>query len=67
MHTKISTHPNVCHGKPVIAGTHILVSNITASLAAGEPIPSILESYPGLTEQDILAALEFVCKFKPLP
>ena len=59
MQARISTHPDVCHGKPVIAGTRILVSNVIASLTAGEPIPSILESYPGLTEQDILAALDF--------
>ena len=59
MSTRISINPNVCHGKPVIKGTRILVSNIFSSLASGETINEILEDYPNITKEDILAALEF--------
>ncbi|HLP39903.1 MAG TPA: DUF433 domain-containing protein [Fibrobacteria bacterium] len=60
--SRISIDPKVCHGKPVIAGTRILVSNILASLAAGEPQQEIMENYPGLSAEDIRAALEFGSK-----
>ena len=70
MHPRITIDPQICHGKPTIKGTRVLVSNILASLAAGESNGAILKSYPGLTEKDIRAALEFasgLAQFKPLP
>ncbi len=70
MNSRISITPNVCHGKPVIAGTRVLVSNILASLAAGESTAEILENYPSITEKDIRAALEFgseLAQFESLP
>lgn len=70
MNSRISINPNVCHGKPVIAGTRVLVSNVLASLAAGETTADILENYPSLTEEDIRAALEFgseLAQFESLP
>lgn len=62
MNTRISINPNICHGKPVIAGTRVLVSDILASLAAGETTSEILENYPSLTEADIRVAWEFGCE-----
>ena len=59
MTERISINPNVCHGKPVIKGTRVLVSNILASLAAGETVQDILGNYPNINEKDIQAALEF--------
>lgn len=56
---RISILPDVCHGKPVIKGTRVLVSNILGSLGSGENIEEVLEDYPGLTREDILAALQF--------
>ena len=70
MKTRISIDPNVCYGKPSIKGTRVLVSNILASLAAGESYSSICESYPNVTEDDIRAALEFAGKltqFESIP
>lgn len=70
MNTRISINPEICHGKPVIAGTRVLVSNILASLAAGESAEDIFENYPGLTPEDIRAALEFgseLAQFESLP
>lgn len=59
MPERISINPNVCHGKPVIKGTRVLVSNILSSLASGETEQEILEDYPNITREDIMAALEF--------
>jgi len=59
MIARISISPAVCHGKPVIKGTRILVANILGSLGAGESIEEVLEDYPGLTREDVYAALQF--------
>ena len=53
---RISVDPNVCHGKPCIEGTRVLVSAILDNLAAGESVEAIMRSYPSLTAEDIRAA-----------
>ena len=70
MNPRISIDPTICHGKPVIKGTRVLVANILASLAAGESTEAILNSYPSITELDIRSALDFAGKlsqFESLP
>lgn len=56
---RISINPEVCHGKPCIAGTRIMVTNILSQLAGGYTFEQILEGYPELTHEDIVAALEY--------
>jgi uncharacterized protein (DUF433 family) len=56
---RIQIHPEICHGKPVIRGTRVLVSVILGALAAGDSQDTILEDYPALTKADLAAALEF--------
>ncbi len=56
---KIVINPNICHGKPTIQGTRVLVSNILGALGAGQTIEDILEDYPNISHQHILAALSF--------
>ncbi|MGQ9625348.1 MAG: DUF433 domain-containing protein [Anaerolineae bacterium] len=56
---RISINPEVCHGKPCIAGTRIMVTNILSQLAGGYTFEQILEGYPELTREDIVAALEY--------
>ena len=59
MNKRISISAEVCHGKPVIKGTRVLVSNILGSLASGETIEEVLEDYPNITTEDVSAALDF--------
>ena len=59
MHDRIEVNPEICHGKPVIRGTRIMVRNILGSLAGGESITDILKNYPELTTEDIRAAIAF--------
>ena len=59
MNERISITPTVCHGKPVIKGTRVLVSTVLGALAGGDSIEMLLEDYPNITQEDILAALEF--------
>lgn len=59
---RISVDPEVCHGKPCIRGTRIFISVILDNLAAGQTIDQVIESYPGLTTEDIQAALSYAAE-----
>ncbi len=59
MNARIFISPEICHGKPVIKGTRVLVSNILGALSAGDTIEQILEDYPNITKEDVYAALQF--------
>ena len=59
MNDRISIEPGVCHGKPVIKGTRVLVSTILGALAGGDSIEIVLEDYPNICRDDVHAALEF--------
>lgn len=56
---RISVDPNVCHGKPCIKGTRIMVSIILDYLSAGEREEEILKEYPQLTREDIQAVMKY--------
>jgi uncharacterized protein (DUF433 family) len=56
---RIQLDPAVCHGKPVVSGTRVLVSNVIGAIAAGQSHAEILEDYPSITEADIRACFEF--------
>jgi uncharacterized protein (DUF433 family) len=56
---RITTDPGVMLGKPVIKGTRITVELILRKLSEGMTIEELLEAYPHLTKEDILAALSY--------
>lgn len=56
---RIVINPEVRFGKPVIAGTRIAVADILNLLAAGYTVKDIPKQYPGITQKDVLAAIEF--------
>lgn len=57
--SRISITPDVCHGKPCIKGTRVMVSIILDYLTAGETIEMILHQYPTLVPDDVRAALSY--------
>jgi uncharacterized protein (DUF433 family) len=59
MNSRLQISPTVCHGKPVIRGTRVLVSTILGALSGGDSIETVLADYPSITAEDISAALEF--------
>ena len=59
MTNRIQISPTVCHGKPTIRGTRVLISTILGGLAAGDTVDRLLEDYPNISREDIHAALEF--------
>ena len=56
---RISINPNVCFGKPCIRGHRIWVSLILDYLAGGWNTQQILDNYPGLEEEDVLACIAY--------
>lgn len=57
--SRISIDPNICFGKPCIRGHRIWVSLILDLLAGGATIEEIIEEYPGLEREDILACIAY--------
>ncbi|MBI5364349.1 MAG: DUF433 domain-containing protein [Planctomycetes bacterium] len=49
---RITSDPQVCHGKACIRGTRIMVSVVLDNLAAGRTHEQILKSYPSMTAED---------------
>jgi uncharacterized protein (DUF433 family) len=62
MKSSITVNPDICNGKPIIAGTRISVQTVMEFLAAGDSIEEILEEYPSLSREDIYACLQFATK-----
>jgi uncharacterized protein (DUF433 family) len=62
MKNLITIDPDICNGKPIIAGTRISVQTVMEFLAAGDSIEEILEEYPSLFREDIYACLQFATK-----
>jgi uncharacterized protein (DUF433 family) len=58
-HDRIATDPTVCHGKPCIRGTRVMVSVVLDNLAAGLEPDEIAREYPPLTPEDVRAALAY--------
>ncbi|MCL5736554.1 MAG: DUF433 domain-containing protein [Actinobacteria bacterium] len=56
---RITADPEICHGKARIRGTRIPVSVVLDNLAAGLSAEQIMAEYPGLQEEDILAAVAY--------
>ncbi len=57
MNSRIEINPAICHGKPVVRGTRVLVSTVLGALGAGDSIETILEGYPNISREDIQAVL----------
>jgi uncharacterized protein (DUF433 family) len=60
--TRITTDPQVCHGKVCIKGTRIMVSVVLDNLAAGRSAQEIVELYPTLRLEDVAAAVGYAAE-----
>ena len=56
---RIEVNPRVMLGKPVIRGTRIPVELLLRKLSEGAAEADLLEAYPGLTSDDIHAAMRY--------
>ena len=64
--TRIVADPQILGGKPVIRGTRIAVELVLELLAAGESEEEILDDYPALKREDILACLSWAHYLEPV-
>jgi uncharacterized protein (DUF433 family) len=56
---RIVTDQKIMLGKPVIKGTRITVELILKKLSEGMSLDEVIQAYPHLTREDILAALSY--------
>lgn len=56
---RITIDENICNGKPTIRGKRITVQTVLEFLSAGESIEEVLNQFPSLEREDIMACLKF--------
>lgn len=59
---RIESKSDVCNGKPVIRGTRITVRTILSHLSAGDTTAEVLEAFPRLELEDVLACLAYAAR-----
>jgi uncharacterized protein (DUF433 family) len=58
-HPRIALDPDLLSGKPVVRGTRLSVEFLIGLMAEGWSDADIIENYPGLTRDDLLACLAY--------
>jgi uncharacterized protein (DUF433 family) len=59
MTPRIVINPEVCGGRPIVAGTRMRVSDVLDALAADVAIDELLADFPYLTREDVIACLAY--------
>ena len=70
LNDRIEVNPAVCHGKPVVKGTRVLVSQILGALSGGDSIQDVLADYPSVSAEDLSAVFAFassLAQFEDVP
>ncbi len=62
MASRIVINPEVCGGRPVVAGTRVRVADILAMLAGGASEAEVLADFPYLNAEDIRASLTYAAQ-----
>lgn len=62
-HPRISRDPAIMVGKPCIKGTRITVEHVLRALSQGVAVDGVLEEYPHLTRDDVLAAVAYAADY----
>ena len=57
---RISVDPRIFGGKPIIRGRRLAVEHVLGMLAAGDDHDTLLQGYPWLEREDILACIVYV-------
>jgi len=59
---EIEVHPDVCNGRPVLRRTRIAVQSVLQMLAAGDSVEDVLEAFPGLRRDQVLACVDLAAR-----
>ncbi|MBM3251104.1 MAG: DUF433 domain-containing protein [Candidatus Nealsonbacteria bacterium] len=62
MNNRIEINPKIMMGKPIVKGTRIPAYIILNLLAEGYNFEQIIKECPDLTQQDILAVIDYAAK-----
>lgn len=60
--TRITLDPAVCHGKPTVRASRLLVATILELLSAEMIYNELIEDYPTLQKEDIQACLLYATR-----
>ena len=60
---RISVNSNICHGQACVKGTRMPVHQIVRMLANGDTVEDLLDEYPFLSREDIMASLDYGAGF----
>ena len=58
-HPRIAINPEVCGGRPTVAGTRMRVSDVLEMLAGGASAAEIAADFPYVDEEDVRAVLAY--------
>lgn len=56
---RITVNPAIFGGKPIVRGRRLAVEHVLGMLAAGDTTDTLLEGYPWLEREDVLACLVY--------
>jgi len=59
---RITIDPAVRFGKPCVRGTRLTVGDVLETLASGSSEAQLLEDFPQLTHEDVLACFAFAAE-----
>ncbi|MFN9071628.1 MAG: DUF433 domain-containing protein [Cyanobacteriota bacterium] len=59
---RICTDPAVRFGKPCVRGTRLTVGDVLGTLASGSSEAQLLEDFPQLCHEDVLACLAYAAE-----
>ena len=60
--SRITTDPNICHGKAIVRGMRWPVQNVLELMASGMTNEEIIHDHPELEPEDLLACLTYAAK-----
>ncbi len=60
--SRITIDPEVCGGRPIVAGTRMRVADILGMLAGGTSESEILADFPYIAGEDIRACLAYAAE-----
>ena len=62
MFTRLTSNPDICHGKPCIRNLRYPVETVLEWLASGMSIDDILHDYEDLEREDILEVFAYAAR-----
>ena len=62
MDARIVIDPEVCGGRPIVAGTRMRATDVLDALASGVGIDELLADFPYLCREDVQACLAYAAR-----